>query len=87
VVDGGLEVLLHHEGGTGSEEGPTAEDDDDRRWELNVRELNRQRRLQFLSGVVAAPTVGVDRRQQGWGCSRRAPCEEKWLGEKNLGRR
>jgi hypothetical protein len=37
VVDGELRWVLYHEGGTGSEEGPMAEDDDGRRWELTVR--------------------------------------------------
>jgi hypothetical protein len=86
VVDGGLEVLLHHEGGTGSEEGPTAEDDDGRRWELNVTELNRQWRLQFLDGVVAASTAGVDRRQRGWGGALGVLLARKPHEEKNLGR-
>jgi hypothetical protein len=27
----------------------------------------------------------VDRRQEGWGCSRRAPCEEKGVRGEKLG--
>jgi hypothetical protein len=39
VVGSGLEVLLQQEGGTGSDEGPMAEDDDGQRWEVTVRGL------------------------------------------------
>jgi hypothetical protein len=36
-----IHSVLQHEGGTGSEERPMAEDDDGRRWELTVRGLKR----------------------------------------------
>jgi hypothetical protein len=86
VVVGGLEVLLQHEGGTGSEEGPMVEDDDGHRWEFTMRGLKRQRRLRFPGGVVATPAAKVDRRQGGGrGCSRRAPCEEKGARGEKLG--
>jgi hypothetical protein len=66
VVGSGLEVLQQHEGGTGSEEGLMAEDNDGRRWELTVRVL-RRRRHRFPGGVAAAPMARVDRRQGWWG--------------------
>jgi hypothetical protein len=50
VVDDGLEVLLQHEGGTGSEEGSMAEDDDGWRWELTTRGLKRQRQWPGWTG-------------------------------------
>jgi hypothetical protein len=63
------------------------EDDDGRRWELTVRGLKRWRRLQFPNGVVAAPVVGVDRRQGGGGvlsmCSlrgKRGRGRKTWAG-------
>jgi hypothetical protein len=48
-------------------EGPLAEDDDGRRWELTVRVLKRRWQLLFSSGVVVAPVARVDMRQGGWG--------------------
>jgi hypothetical protein len=42
VVGGELRWVLQLEGGTGSEEGPMAEDDDGRRWELTMRGLKRR---------------------------------------------
>jgi hypothetical protein len=41
VADDELWWVLRHECGTRSEEGPMAEDDDGRRWELTVRGLKR----------------------------------------------
>jgi hypothetical protein len=85
VVGNDLEVLLQHEGGTGSEEGPMVEDDDGQRWELTLRGLKRRQRLRFPGEVVAASAAGVDRRQGGGGCSRRARCEEKGAQGEKLG--
>jgi hypothetical protein len=42
VVGSDLEVLLQHEGGTGSEEGPMVEDDGGQRWEPTKRGLKRR---------------------------------------------
>jgi hypothetical protein len=60
-----------------------AEDDNGRSWELTMRGLKRWQWLRFPGGVATA--VGVDKRQAGWGCSRRAPCEEKGAWGEKLG--